>query len=420
MDSSREPLAARYRSVRAATEELAAPLSAEDQLLQSMPDCSPTKWHRAHTTWFFEEFVLTPHAPGWTRVDPAYAFLFNSYYDAVGARHPRPRRGMLSRPALAEVAGYRERVDEAMLLLLARAPEDRLEALRPVVELGLAHEEQHQELILTDLLHAFSQNPTLPAYRSPRPRGPAAGAAPLRFVPFEGGLVEIGSAEETGFSFDNEGPRHRAFVAPFALGSRLVTCGELRAFIDAGGYRTPSLWLSAGFDLVRAEGLEAPLYARVEGGALLLFGLEGEREADDAEPARHLSYYEADAVARFLGARLPTEQEWEVAAVRAVLEGNFRESGALAPLPASTAAGEPAQLFGDCWEWTASAYSPYPGYHPAAGALGEYNGKFMVGQMVLRGGSCFTPRGHVRPGYRNFFLPGTCFQMSGARLARDR
>ena len=426
MDALRERLAARYLAVRAATEELAAPLSAEDQLLQSMPDCSPTKWHRAHTTWFFEEFLLAPHAPGWTRVDPTYAFLFNSYYDAIGERHPRPQRGLLSRPPLAEVARYREQVDQGVLGLLARAPEERLAALLPVLELGLAHEEQHQELLLTDILHAFSQNPTLPAYRSgapdskpPRAQVVAPEAAPLRFVPFEGGLVEIGTAPTAGFAFDNEGPRHRAFVAPFELGSRLATCGELRGFIEAGGYRTPSLWLSAGFDFVQADRIAAPLHARLEGGALVLFGLDGERQADPAEPASHLSFYEADALARFLGARLPTEQEWEVAAAGAIAEGNFREGGALRPLPATAESPVPAQLFGDCWEWTASAYSPYPGYRAATGALGEYNGKFMVGQLVLRGGSCFTPRSHVRPGYRNFFPPATRFQLSGARLARD-
>lgn len=409
----------RFVAVRSATEELAEPLSPEDQLLQSMPSASPTKWHRAHTTWFFEEFVLAPRGVAPER--PEYRFLFNSYYDAVGPRHPRPARGMLSRPSAAEVAAYRRAVDGRMVELLARLDEAALAELRPILELGLAHEEQHQELILTDILHALHQSPLRPAYRpaSARPRGapPSGAAAPLRFVEHPGGLVTIG-AEGAGFAFDNEGPRHKAWLEPFAMASRPVTNDDVRAFIEAGGYREPRLWLSEGFDLVREHGLEAPLYFELDGGAMRGFSLDGMVDLDPAAPAAHLAYYEADALARFLGARLPTEVEWEVAATRHRADaGNFRESGALVPVRAVEADGEEA-MFGDVWEWTSSAYAPYPGFSPSAGAVGEYNGKFMVNQWVLRGGSCFTPRGHVRASYRNFWHPDTRFQVSGARLAR--
>jgi ergothioneine biosynthesis protein EgtB len=382
-----------------------------------MPAASPTKWHRAHTTWFFEAFVLAPR--GVPPVDPRSGYLWNSYYDAVGPRHPRPERGLLSRPSAREVGAYRRRVDERVAALLATLDEPALDAVRPLVELGLAHEEQHQELVLTDILHAFSRHPSLPAYRG-RALPPArdGAAPPLRFVRFPGGMVEVGARPGAGFAFDVEGPRHREWLEPFELATRLVTVGEVRAFIEAGGYETPSLWLSEGWDAVRAHGWRAPLHARVEGGEVRVFGLDGERVASDAEPACHVSYYEADAIARFLGARLPTEGEWEAAAGAARVVGNFLEDGELRALPAR--GGEAvAQLFGDAWEWTRSAYGPYPGYRPAEGALGEYNGKFMVGQLVLRGGSCFTPRAHVRPSYRNFWPPDTRFQVAGVRLARD-
>jgi ergothioneine biosynthesis protein EgtB len=416
-DTLTQTLSDRFCYVRGTTDRLAAPLTPEDQQLQSMPDASPTKWHRAHTTWFFETFVLGPH--GVPRVDDAYGYLYNSYYNAVGPRHPRPRRGMVSRPSAEEVGEFRRLVDERMLALFASLDEPALEAIRPVVELGLAHEEQHQELILTDILHAFSGNPIEPVYRRCPPRPTLAAAAPLAFVEFPGGLHELGAEADDGFTFDNEHPRHRVWLEPYALSTRLVTVGEMRAFIDAGGYRTPSLWLSAGYDWVRANEIEAPGYVHLEDGEYRVFGLTGSRVAGDAEPVTHVSFYEADALARFLDARLPTEAEWETACRAANPSrdtANLLESGALRAQPPATSI---AQLFGDAWEWTMSSYSPYPGYAPAPGALGEYNGKFMANQYVLRGGSCFTPRAHIRASYRNFWPPDTRFQMTGLRLARS-
>ncbi|MFN8060317.1 MAG: ergothioneine biosynthesis protein EgtB [Vicinamibacterales bacterium] len=414
-DATRAHLSDRYRYVRETTERLASSLTAEDQQLQSMADCSPTKWHRAHTTWFFETFVLTPR--GFAPVNDRYAFLFNSYYNALGPRHARPRRGVVSRPSVHEIGQYRRVVDKRVLDVIDREPD--ASDLRAIVELGLAHEEQHQELILTDIHHAFSENPLLPAYRSGEVRH-AEPAEPLAFAPFEGGLHEIGALPTDAFTFDNEHPRHRVWVEPFALSTRLATVGEMRAFIDAGGYDTPALWLSAGFDWVREQGIRAPGYATLRDGAYLVFGLHGLREAGDAEPVTHVSFYEAEALARFLGARLPTEAEWEVAAQHASRCGRFLEHGHLHALPATP--GEPGvvrQLFGDAWEWTRSSYEPYPGYEAGPGALGEYNGKFMANQFVLRGGSCFTPRAHVRSSYRNFWPANTRFQMTGVRLARS-
>jgi ergothioneine biosynthesis protein EgtB len=419
LEPERARLLAAYARVRAQTERLASPLSAEDQQLQSMPDASPTKWHRAHTTWFFEAFVLAP--AGIDAVDGRYAYLFNSYYDAVGARHPRAKRGLLSRPSAAEVSDYRRAVDERVARLLTTCDGATLARTLPVVELGLAHEEQHQELVLTDILHAFSESPQRPSYGAPSP-GTAASRAvePLRFIACEGGLREIGAPPSGGFVFDNERPRHKRWLEPFALADRLVSVGELKAFIEAGGYRTPSLWLSEGFDFVRAHGVTSPLYSSYDAGTLSVFSLAGPRVAEDDEPAAHVSYYEADAIARFLGERLPTEAEWESFAEGGALDGNFSD-GPLRPLPASRASLHvrgARQVFGDAWEWTQSSYEPYPGYQSPSGALGEYNGKFMVSQMVLRGGSCFTPRGHVRASYRNFWHPHTRFQVTGIRLAR--
>ena len=390
-----------------------------------MPQCSPTKWHRAHTTWFFETFVLGSQGIG--PLDPRYSQLFNSYYVAIGPRHAQARRGLLSRPSVAEIAEYRQIVDERMLELLERVDERTLGSLAPLIALGLAHEQQHQELLLTDILHALHENPLAPFYRSgslPFPeleRTPEGTSKSMRFVRHEGGLADIGLGPSPGFRFDNEEPRHKIWLQPFALSDRLVTVGEWKAFARAGGYETPSLWLSEGFDWVTANGVSAPLYAKKEGDALLVFGLDGLREAQDSEPVTHVSYYEADALARFLEARLPTEAEWEAFASKASLEGNFLEDGALRALPARPPRSEVgvSQLFGDAWEWTCSSYSPYPGYCPSAGAVGEYNGKFMVNQLVLRGGSCFTPQGHVRPSYRNFWHPFTRFQVMGVRLARS-
>lgn len=414
---SREELARRYLAVRARTERLAAPLSSEDQGLQSMPSASPTKWHRAHTTWFFEAFVLEPR--GVPPVDPRYGYLFNSYYEGLGERHARPKRGLLSRPTADAVGAYRRAVDETMCELLRKAPDEDLPALGALVDLGLAHEEQHQELVLTDIRHAFSENPLLPAYVAPRAPRASLPAGALAFVEHAGGVCAVGH-DGRGFAFDNEGPRHRVFLEPFAIATRPVNVAEVRAFVEAGGYRTPSLWLSAGYERARALGLTAPHGMRIEPGSTRGFTLRGLVELDPAEPASHLDYYEADAIARFLGGRLPTEGEWEhVASAGDPREGNFVDDEVFHPVASVPDPRRVMQLFGDVWEWTSSSYSAYPGYAPAEGAVGEYNGKFMVGQYVLRGGSALTPRGHVRATYRNFWPPDTGFQMTGARVARD-
>jgi ergothioneine biosynthesis protein EgtB len=419
-DEERDRLLGLYEMTRARTEGLAAELSPEDQQLQSMPEASPTKWHRAHTTWFFEAFLLEPH--GVEAVDTRYSFLFNSYYEARGPRHPRASRGVLSRPSAADIRDYRRRVDERVARVVQGASGAELARIVRVLELGIAHEEQHQELLLTDILHAFSMNPLQPAFM------PGAGVEkaasdplPLSFVAFDGGLCEIGAPAGSGFSFDNERPRHKRWLEPFAIANRLVTVRELKAFIDEGGYRKPSLWLAEGYDFIREHGFVSPLYTRYEGGHFEAFTLAGRRSPGDDEPVAHLSYYEADALARFLGARLPTEAEWErVGALRGE-RGNFADDGALRPLPCQPSKGgspEVRQIYGDVWEWTGSSYEPYPGYHAPSGALGEYNGKFMVSQIVLRGGSCLTSRRHVRASYRNFWHPHTRFQMTGVRLAR--
>ena len=404
--------------MRAATLALAAPLSAEDQLVQSMPDASPTKWHLAHTTWFFETFVLGRFVPGYRPVDARFAYLFNSYYEGVGPRPPRPRRGMLARPPLEEIHAYRAAIDRRMDALLADPAAGSEEALERT-ELGLHHEQQHQELILTDIHHALWSNPLRPSYAE---RPAAASRAPLStrdaWIHHPGGLGEIGFHGD-GFSFDNERPRHREYLEPFAMARRPVTAGEYLAFIDDGGYARADLWLSDGWAAVQAEGWTAPLYWERTGDGWSEFTLAGTRGLDLDAPVSHVSYYEADAYARWAGARLPTEAEWEAIAEPRPVEGHFVESGALAPRPeADPAAPGPAQIFGDVWEWTGSAYLPYPRFRPAEGELGEYNGKFMSGQMVLRGGSCFTPRSHVRATYRNFFPPQARWQMSGLRLAR--
>ncbi len=387
-------LAARFRTVRARTEALAAPLSPEDQTVQSMPDASPAKWHRAHTTWFFETFLLLPHLPGWRRVREAYAVLFNSYYVAAGPRHARPQRGMVTRPSAAEVGEYRAAVDAGMERLLAADPP--AEALT-LIALGLQHEEQHQELLLTDALHALAHNPLRPAY-DPGWQDPAPAAGPARFLEGPKGLAEIGHAGDGGFAFDNETPRHRTWLDPFRIADRLVTNAEWLAFMEAGGYRDPMLWMSDGWAVREAEGWEAPGYWEARDGAWLRFGPGGLRLVDPAAPVLHVSWYEADAFARWAGRRLPTEQEWEAAA---------------AALPALR------QVQDVAWQWTGSAYRPYPGFRPWEGAVGEYNGKFMINQMVLRGGSLATPPGHARASYRNFFPPSARWQFTGLRLAED-
>jgi ergothioneine biosynthesis protein EgtB len=388
-------LATRFERVRARTVGLCAPLSAEDAQLQSMADASPAKWHLAHTTWFFETFALAPL--GIAPIDPAFAFLFNSYYEAAGPRAQRDRRGLVSRPSLAEVHAYRGEVDRRVLGAIV---EGRLAGDAGVIELGLHHEQQHQELILTDIKHALGTQPTRPAYRSDLVREPQR-AEPLTFTSHDGGVVQIGAGAD-GFAFDNERPRHRVFVEPFELASRCATNREVQAFIADGGYRAPELWLSDGWAMVQREGWTAPLYWDDDG---TLYDLVGVRAIDPDETACHLSYYEADAIARWAGARLPTEAEWEHASERSDVAPDDRDDDRLHP--------------GAVWQWTQSAYAAYPGYRPLAGTLGEYNGKFMSGQMVLRGGSCFTPLGHARPSYRNFFPPYARWQVTGVRFARD-
>ena len=414
-----DALSQRYRAVRAASLALAEPLSAEDCALQSMPDASPTKWHLAHTSWYFETFALEPGLPGYRSFEPEFRVLFNSYYNAVGPQHARPQRGLLTRPSLAEVLAYREHVDAHMLALLSESARARDAALREIALLGTHHEQQHQELMLTDLKHLFAQNPLAPVYRETATRSAApADTAGAHFVAFPGGVREVGHAGG-GFAFDNEGPRHRVYLEPFALASRPVTNRDYLAFIDAGGYRSPDAWLSDGWAAVQRHGWEAPLYWQRRGDAWWTFTLGGARELGLDEPVAHVSFYEADAFARWAGARLPTEMEWESAAADAANAGNFAESGALHPRPAPEQGAGLAQLFGDVWEWTRSAYAPYPGYAPPAGALGEYNGKFMANQIVLRGGSCATPADHIRASYRNFFYPDARWQFSGIRLAKD-
>jgi ergothioneine biosynthesis protein EgtB len=397
----RDALSRRYRDVRRRTESLAEPLAAEDQVVQSMPDVSPTKWHLAHTSWFFETFVLEQR-PGYVPFDPRYRALFNSYYWGLGAQYPRDRRGLLSRPTVDEIRAYRAHVDAAMR---------EVHEPSAMIELGIHHEEQHQELILTDLKHMLGQSPLSPSYGAALAPPGRERARPAKWISHEGGLVEVGH-DAAGFAFDNEGPRHRVYLQPFALADRAVTCGEWMEFVADRGYERAELWLADGYGLSRAERWSGPLYWD-EGQVFTLAGL---RAIDPAEPVAHVSFYEADAYARWAGARLPTEHEWEVVASRARVEGNLLEAARLHPAPAATGA---TQLFGDVWEWTASPYVGYPGYVPPAGAIGEYNGKFMSSQMVLRGGSCFTPAAHMRATYRNFFPPAARWQMTGLRLARD-
>ena len=416
-----DALAARYSAVRQASLALAAPLSAEDCQVQSMPDASPTKWHLAHVTWFFETFLLEPNEPRFAPFDPAFRVLFNSYYQGVGDMHPRTLRGLITRPTLAEVLRYRAAVDERMLRLLDRNDADP--ALAALVTLGLHHEQQHQELLLTDIKHALGFNPTHAPYAK---RWPMASVRdqPRRWFAQAGGLIEHGfDAERDGdFCFDNETPRHGAYTAPFELASHPVSHGEYLAFIDDGGYRRPELWLSMGWDWVGRGARTAPLYWREVDGAWRCHTLQGTVEIDPRTPVCHLSHFEADAYARWAGARLPTELEWEHAArqLRSPGRANFADSGAFHPLPADhDPAEEPTQMFGDVWEWTQSSYNAYPGYRALPGAVGEYNGKFMSNQYVLRGGSCATPAGHVRASYRNFFPSDAQWQFSGVRLARD-
>jgi ergothioneine biosynthesis protein EgtB len=413
---AREALEARFRQVRRVTEQLTATLTAEDCALQSMPDASPVKWHLAHTSWFFETFILERYARDFKPFHHAFRVLFNSYYHGIGDQHPRHERGHISRPDLATVLAYRHHVNTRIEALLTTCEDAACLAL---VQLGCHHEEQHQELILTDIKHLLSKNPLEPACQSQWPLTPVVKREP-RWFSHEGGLVEIGH-HSAGFAFDNETPRHRVFIHPFAIASHPVTHGEFAEFIADGGYSRADLWLSLGWDWVQAMRIAAPLYWQQRDGVWSTFTLHGRVEIDADTPMCHLSFFEADAYARWKGERLPTEFEWELAASMAPVEGNFLDSRALHPLAPREAASStmPAQLFGDVWEWTNSQYLPYPGYTAAAGAVGEYNGKFMCNQFVLRGGSCATPRAHLRASYRNFFPPDVRWQFSGLRLARN-
>jgi ergothioneine biosynthesis protein EgtB len=410
-------LAARFLDVRRRTEELARPLSAEDQTVQSMPDTSPTKWHRAHVTWFFETFVLAEQSTGYAPFHPAYGYLFNSYYEQIGPRHPRPERGVITRPGVSEISEYRRVIDDRVLDFLAHAASEERVRFDPVIELGCHHEEQHQELILMDIKHAFASNVLAPAYLDRR-HEPASDPGPLGWVDVDGGVVDIGD-DGTGFAFDNERPAHQVLLRPFRMADRLVTCGEWLQFIGDGGYRRPELWLSDGWYRRIDEGWEAPLYWQGVDGAWRIHTLLGTRALDPHEPVCHVSFYEADAYATWAGRRLPTEFEWEHAVRRAPVEGVFLDHDTLHPRAAGAPTGKLRQLFGDCWQWTSSAYRPYPGFRPVSGAIGEYNGKFMANQHVLRGGGAVTPPGHTRLTYRNFFHLHTRWHFSGVRLAED-
>jgi ergothioneine biosynthesis protein EgtB len=408
-------LAGRLRQTRRLSVELIQGLSAEDMAVQAMDDASPTKWHLAHTTWFFETFVLAPHLKGYKPFNEAFGYCFNSYYESVGPRQPRPKRGLLSRPSSGEILDYRAYADSALDKLLAGGPADH--SLERLIETGINHEQQHQELMLTDILALFAANPLHPAYRCASLNSMPREPQPLEWTEFQGGLSEIGHCGQ-GFAWDNELPRHKQFIAPFRLASRLVTNAEWLAFIEDGGYQTPALWLSDGWAAVNREGWRAPLYWEERGGSWHTTTLSGLEPIPPAAPVAHVSYYEADAFARWAGARLPTEFEWELAASGA-REENTLGSGALRPLPAPQGGGRLCQMLGDVWEWTQSAYLPYPGYRAPSGALGEYNGKFMVSQQVLRGASCVTPSGHSRATYRNFFYPHQRWQFTGLRLASE-
>lgn len=407
-------LGERYQQVRQLSEYICRPLETEDYVIQSMADVSPPKWHLAHTTWFFETFLLSPYLPGYQVFHPKFGYLFNSYYEAVGKRHPRPQRGLLSRPTVEEIYRYRGYVDEAMQQLLGQVNEPTLEAL---VLLGLHHEQQHQELLLTDIKHILAMNPLYPAYRSDLPSiSYEPVATKEQWLDYPGGLYSIGFAGQ-GFAFDNETPSHSVYLQDYYLGSHLITNGEYLEFIEADGYRKPEYWLSEGWATVQTAQWEAPLYWHQIDGEWWIMTLSGLRPLNLYEPVCHVSFYEAEAYARWSGKRLPTEAEWEVAAAQVSLQGNFVESGYLHPIPISGIT-RPDQMFGDVWEWTQSAYLAYPGFQPAAGAVGEYNGKFMCNQMVLRGGSCVTSATHIRPTYRNFFPPSARWQFTGIRLAQ--
>jgi ergothioneine biosynthesis protein EgtB len=412
--SDSEELLQRYHAIRHQTRALVSGLSDADATVQSMDDASPAKWHLAHTTWFFEAMILAAHDPEYIPFDPQYAFLFNSYYELLGPRHARPKRGLLTRPTLAQIHLYRDHVDQAVENLLRRVSDPQV---RKLVELGCHHEQQHQELLLTDILHLFSENPLRPAYAPVRRESRPAMPAPLTYSAYAGGVVEIGHSGEA-FAFDCETPRHRVIRSAYRLANRCVTNREWLEFMADGGYRTPLVWLSDGWTESQRQGWTMPLYWWEERGTYFSMTLHGAQRVELDAPVTHVSYFEADAFATWSGKRLPTEAEWESAAQSEPSEGNFADSNLLRAAPAGSGAG-PQQLFGDVWEWTRSPFSPYPGYRPSAGAIGEYNGKFMSGQYVLRGGSCVTPAQHIRASYRNFFRPDARWQFSGLRLAQD-
>ena len=425
-EGRRAHLIERYRKVRDFTARLCRNLQPEDYVVQSMPDVSPTKWHLAHTSWFFETFVVKVWMPRYRSEVPQYAYLFNSYYNAAGDMHRRDLRGLISRPTVAETYRFRESIDECVTKLLEEANEALLAEIEPILILGLHHEQQHQELLVTDIKHVFAQNPLYPVFAESAASERADGVAPQRFVEFDEATVEIGH-DGDGFSYDNEGPRHRALVPAFSLSTRLITNGEYLAFMEAGGYTRPEYWLSLGWTTINEQRWRAPLYWVEHDGAWWNFTLSGFRPVDEAEPVTHVSYFEADAYANWDGARLPTEFEWERATAGLPMTGNFVDDERFHPAPANGDGSPPGrsgantlqQIYGDAWEWTRSAYLPYPGYRAGPGALGEYNGKFMINQMVLRGGSCATSRDHIRPTYRNFFQPEKRWQFTGIRLARD-
>lgn len=410
--------AERLFAMRKQSLALTTHLSDADQTVQSMNDASPAKWHLAHTTWFFEAFVLRDHAPGYRPYDDRFFYLFNSYYENEGERHPRPYRGMITRPSAEEVRGYRAYVDEALRKLIDTADADLTAKLAPLVELGIHHEQQHQELLLTDILHLFAQNPLKPAYALAEPKYLPHVAADDKWSSFDGGIHRIGH-EGDGFCFDNEGPAHDVLLRPFRLSDRLVTNREWLEFMADDAYGTATLWLSDGWSTVNREGWRAPMYWLKRDDQWHQMTLHGLKPVDPDTPVCHVSYYEADAFARWAGKRLPSEAEWEIAARGLPLTGNTVGTGQLRPLSAGHAGSGPRQMIGDLWEWTASPYVAYPGFKPEAGAVGEYNGKFMVNQMVLRGGSCVTAEGHIRATYRNFFYPHHRWQFMGLRLAED-
>ena len=421
-----------FHQIRKFTDSLHAGLEPEDCVVQSMPDVSPTKWHLAHTTWFFETFILKKFVPGYRAEIPEYAYLFNSYYNAAGDMHRRDLRGLISRPTLSQALRYRASIDSHIDDLLSNPDENLVDGIEPILILGFHHEQQHQELLVTDIKHVFAQNPLYPVFRPGRDgalrRPDAAARRPYQFIDFERTTAEIGH-DGDGFAYDNEGPRHQALVPAFSLATRPVTNGEYIAFIEDNGYSRPEFWLSLGWMTVNEQRWNAPLYWTKRDGAWWNFTLSGLRRVNESEPVTHVSYFEADAYANWAGARLPTEFEWERAALSRPIEGNFVETELFHPVSVAVASAVSAekpeqhqhlvQMFGDVWEWTRSAYSPYPGYRAAPGALGEYNGKFMCNQYVLRGGSCATSRTHIRRTYRNFFQPEKRWQFTGIRLARD-